>query len=122
MDFAQLERTRLHAIVTADGDTLDALHHPDFTLVNPRGDVWDRATYLGGIREGSIDYTRFEPQSEIAVQASDSVAVVRYLSVIDIVTPAGGGHLECWHLDVYTRGEDGSWRCTWSQATDTPRG
>lgn len=39
--------------------------------------------------------------------------------MIDIMTANGGGHLECWHLDVYVRDGEGTWRCRWSQATDT---
>ena len=51
---------------------------------------------------------------------SHGVGAVRYLSNIDIsVEGSPEGHLECWHLDVYVRGEDGTWRCRWSQATDT---
>ncbi|PPK93538.1 uncharacterized protein DUF4440 [Kineococcus xinjiangensis] len=119
MDIAELERARLRAVVEADCDVLDDVLHVDFVLCTPSGDVWDRRTYLDGLRDGSIDYSRFEPQSDIEVQTSGSLAVVRYLSVIDVVTPAGGGHLECWHLDVYVRGDDSGWRCKWSQATDT---
>ncbi|MGH3546890.1 MAG: organomercurial lyase [Pseudonocardiaceae bacterium] len=26
------------------------------------------------------------------------------------------GH-ECWHMDIYTFGADGHWRCKWSQVT-----
>lgn len=121
MDFTALERARLRAIVDVDLAILDDLLHADFTLCTPSGDVWDRSTYLDGLRDGSINYSRFEPTSDIEVQAAESLAVVRYLSAIDIVTPGGGGHLECWHLDVYVRDDTGAWRCKWSQATDTVR-
>jgi len=119
VDVAGLERSRLDAIVHPDRDRLMALHHDDFTLCTPSGELWDRATYVDGLCDGSIDYLRFEPQSDMAVEVSGSLAVVRYLSVIDLVTSTGGGHLECWHLDVYVEGDDAVWRCKWSQATDT---
>ncbi len=118
MDFAALERRRLAAIVEADAAALDALHHEDFVLCTPSGAVWDREFYLGGLISGGISYTTFEPLDEIEVTASADVAVLRYRSLIDIVIEGGGGHLECWHLDVYVR-EGNTWTCKWSQATDT---
>jgi ketosteroid isomerase-like protein len=121
VNIVELERTRLRAIVDVDHRALEDLHHPDFVLCTPSGDLWDRQTYLNGLYDGSIDYACFEPQSDIQVEASPSLAVVRYLSVINITTSGGGGHLECWHLDVYVRDDEGSWRCKWSQATDTIR-
>lgn len=119
MNIVDPERARLQAIVDVDRRVLEDLHHADFVLCTPSGDLWERQTYLGGLYDGSIDYTRFEPQSEIQVEESESVAVVRYLSMIDISTTDGGGHLECWHLDTFVRDEEGTWRCKWSQATDT---
>lgn len=119
MDIAALERARLGAIVTVDRGVLEELHHAEFVLCTPNGDLWDRQTYLGGLYDGSISYSRFEPASDIEVEASGSVAVVRYLSEIDVATPEGGGHLQCWHLDVYVRDHEGAWRCKWSQATDS---
>jgi len=119
VDIARLERRRLRAIVEADRDTLEELHHADFVLCTPGGAIWDRPAYLNGLCDGTIAYTRFEPQSDIDVRASGSLAVLRYLSLIDVTTPTGGGHLECWHLDVYVRDSGGRWQCTWSHATDT---
>lgn len=116
---ADLERRRLRAVVEADHRVLDELHHPDFSLCTPSGEIWSRATYLGGLGDGRIVYSRFEPVSDIEVRASGDLAAVRYRSTIDLVTPGGGGHLECHHLDVYTRDGAGNWRCLWSQATDT---
>lgn len=118
MDFAALERRRLAAIIEADAGALHALHHEDFVLCTPSGAVWDREFYLGGLIGGGISYTTFEPVNDIEVTASADVAVLRYRSNIDIVIEGGGGHLECWHLDVYIRDGD-NWACKWSQATDT---
>ncbi len=119
VDIARLELTRLRAIVEVDRDTLEELHHTDFVLCTPDGQIWDRTLYIDGLCDGTIEYTRFEPQSDIDVEVSGSLAVVRYLSLIDVRTPGGGGHLECWHLDVYVRDSGDRWRCRWSHATDT---
>lgn len=118
MDFPALERRRLAAIVGADRETLEQLHHQDFVLCTPSGLTWDRTFYLEGLCGGKITYNRFEPLGDIDVTSSADVAVVRYRSAIDISVMGGGGHLECWHLDVYVRDVRG-WRCKWSQATDT---
>ncbi len=122
VDIAGLERSRLDAIVRPDRIVLEALHHPNFVLCTPGGGLWDRTTYIERLCDGSINYSCFEPQSDMDVEISGSLAVVRYLSVIDLLTPTGGGHLECWHLDVYVKGDDSAWRCKWSQATDTLQG
>jgi hypothetical protein len=115
-----VERERLRAIVDADSAKLEGLHATGFLLCNPSGEVWDRDTYLGGLADGSIRYSRFEPQGQVECVESEGVGAVRYLSTIDIsVKGRPEGHLECWHLDVYLRGDDGAWRCHWSQATDT---
>lgn len=118
MNLAGIERRRLQAIVDADAETLELLHHSDFVLCNPSGAVWDRAYYLGGLCDGSITYDRFEPIGPVETMESDALAVLRYRSVIDVRTPGGGGRLECWHMDAYLR-EGAIWRCKWSQATDT---
>lgn len=114
-----IERKRLRAIVTADEPELWALHHPDFVLCSPGGTTWDRATYVGGLCDGSVNYSRFEAITPIEVLSSGELAVVRYRSLIDLTTPRGGGHLECWHLDTYVYDAEHGWRCRWSQATDT---
>ncbi len=118
-DLATVERARLRAIVDADALVLQDLHHTEFALCSPDGSIWDKATYVGGLCNGSVSYSRFEPITPIEVLRSGDLAVLRYRSLIDLRTPRGGGHLECWHVDTYVRGADGTWRCRWSQATDT---
>ncbi|GHJ47910.1 hypothetical protein Cs7R123_52520 [Catellatospora sp. TT07R-123] len=118
---AAQERRRLAALVAADAALLDELHADDFVLVNPGGGVWDKAFYLGGITDGSIDYRRFEPVTPIQVLADGGVAVVRYRSAIEIAVDGGPYvSLTAWHLDCYRHDEPtGRWRCVWSQATRT---
>ncbi|MCO8273726.1 nuclear transport factor 2 family protein [Actinoplanes sp. TRM 88003] len=119
VDPGELERRRLAALVAADSALLDDLHSDDFILVNPGGGEWDKAFYLGGIADGSIDYRRFEPVTPLQVMADAGVAVVKYRSAIEIAV--GGGpyeSLNAWHLDCYRRDEHAhQWRCVWSQAT-----
>jgi Domain of unknown function (DUF4440) len=118
-DLAAIERARLRAIVAADGPALWALHDPEFVLCDPGGVIWDRTRYVHGLCDGSVRYTRFEAVTPIEVLRGGDLAVVRYRSIIDLTTPHGGGHVECWHLDTYVRDATAGWRCRWSQATDT---
>ena len=69
----EVERQRLRAIVDAESATLERLHTPGFLLCTPNGVVWDRATYLGGLADGSIRYSRFEPQGQMECMESDGV-------------------------------------------------
>lgn len=121
VDLAAIERARLRAIVAVDGPALWAVHDPEFVLCSPGGAIWDRERYVGGLCDGSVSYTRFEAVTPIEVLQSGDLAVVRYRSMIDLKTPHGGGHLECWHVDTYVRDATATWRCRWSQATDTIR-
>lgn len=114
-----VEHERLRAIIAADEAALWSLHASDFLLCSPGGTVWDRSTYVGALCDGSVSYSRFEPVTPIEILRDGNLAVVRYRSIIDLITPRGGGHLECWHLDTYVRDGDSGWRCRWSQATDT---
>lgn len=115
----ELEARRLAAVIAGNANVLDALHAAGFVLCTPSGDVWSRRHYLGGLIDGTINYLRSEPVTPIEVISDTDLAVLRYGSEIEISIGGGAlGHLACWHLDVYQR-EGTSWRCRWSQATDT---
>jgi len=115
-----IEFRRLAAIVSGDQVTLETLHAPDFLLCTPSGTVWTRRHYVDGLVDGSIRFTRFQPVTPLEVALDSRLAVIRYRSAIEIsVDHAEAGALECWHLDVYERSDQGQWRCRWSQATDT---
>jgi hypothetical protein len=106
-------------VVAGQAAVLDALHAPGFVLCTPSGTVWTRQHYLDGLIDGTINYRRFEPVTPIEVLLDAHLAVLRYRSEIEISVNSGPlGRLACWHLDVYER-HDLSWRCRWSQATDS---
>lgn len=115
-----LEARRLRALIDADEVTLDALHAPEFVLINPSGGAWSKAKYLGGVLSGDINYRRFTAVSDIDVMVDGSLAVLRYRSAIDIhVQGQEAGPLECWHMDCYRATSAGaSWQVVWSQATE----
>jgi len=115
-----LEARRLRALVEVDAVALEALHAPEFVLINPSGDAWSRARYLGGVVSGDIDYRRFDAVSDIEVMVDGRLAVLRYRSAIDIhVQGQEAGQLECWHTDCYrATSADATWQVIWSQATE----
>lgn len=115
----ELEHKRLRALVEANAAVLNALHTPDFVLVNPSGGVWSKEHYIGGILSGEINYRRFEAVSDIETMVGGNLAVLRYRSAIDIhVQGQEAGPLECWHTDCYRRVDvTAPWRVVWSQAT-----
>jgi hypothetical protein len=118
----ELEQRRLTAVLAGERELLEQLHTPDFVLCTPSGSIWNRQHYLDGLVDGSINYHRFEPVTPIEVVLDSRLAVLRYRSEIQIsVDGRPVGHLACWHLDVYER-DGATWRCRWSQATDTITG
>ena len=78
------ERERLRALVAGDIDRARQLHTEDFQLINPLGGALSKEQYLGGISARQIHYLHWEPES-IAVRLYGEVAVMRYLSELEIV-------------------------------------
>ena len=115
-EIRDVERSRLRALVGADMRVAQALHAAGFQLVNPHGGILSKEEYLGGIASGEIDYRQFEPVSDIRVLTAGDLAVIRYLSQIDIDVQGLAEFVRCWHTGCYRRGGSG-WQVVWSQAT-----
>jgi hypothetical protein len=115
-----IERTRLHALVTADTATARRLIANDFQLINPGGATAGRDDYLRDIQAGDIDYLKFEPISPIAVRLSGDSAALRFQVSFDLVI---GGALRLthqgWITELYER-RAGRWQIVWEQATAIP--
>src|SRR3954453_7255612 len=63
----EIERQRLHALVTGDLAAADLLHADDFQLITPSGRTLSKQDYLGGISSGHLNYRLWEIDSEIEV-------------------------------------------------------
>ena len=117
-ELAELERSRLRALVATDLGAANALHAADFQLVTPSGDTYSKDEYLAAVASGEIDYRRWEPEA-IESRVCGDAGCVRYRSTIEIVVD--GRELpptRCWHTDYYER-RDGRWQVVFSQATAT---
>jgi hypothetical protein len=110
------EGERLRALVSGDVERAGQLHTEDFQLINPLGGALSKEQYLGGISSGQIHYLHWEPES-IAVRLYGDVAVLRYVSQVEIVVQ--GRHIprqRYWHTDLYER-HGPQWQVVWSHAT-----
>lgn len=110
------ERTRLRALVDGDMAAAGALHADDYQLITPGGATLSKAEYLGAIEDGSLRYTRFEPDGEIRVRLWGRGAALRYQVIIENVADGSPFHDRCWHTDIYEL-RDGRWQAVWSHAT-----
>ena len=114
----QIERDRLRSLVEKEMALADRLHADDFQLITPSGRSLTKSQYLGGIASGALNYRLWEIDSEIDIQVSGDLAVIRYRSRLHMARPGIEGEaLPHWHMDVYAR-RDGSWQIVWSQATE----
>ena len=110
------ERARLRALVDADVATADALHADDYQLITPGGATLSKAEYLGGIADGTLRYTRFEPDGEVQVRVWETAAALRYEVIIEVQDGESTYHDRCWHTDIYEL-RDRRWVAVWSHAT-----
>lgn len=117
-DLRDVERQRLHALVARDMATAQRLHADDYVLITPRGVALTKSAYLDAVSAGELAYRRFEPTSDIDVLMADGpIAVLRYESAIEVVSPDGTFAAQCWHTDCYRRDPNAGWQAVWSQAT-----
>lgn len=110
------ERQRLAALVERNMEVAHALHADDYGLITPGGAVLSKQDYLSGIASGTLRYSRFEPDGEIAVRVWGTAAALRYQVRIDIDWEGGRDSGRFWHTDIYEL-RDGRWQAVWSQAT-----
>jgi len=118
---ARIERERLHLLVDADVERAARLHADDFELITPSGRALSKDEYLGRIRSGRIDYTRWDA-GDIVVRSYRGAAVLRYRAEMVLASgnPAADAVpvvMHLWHTDLYER-RSGRWQVVWSQATE----
>ncbi len=111
-----IERKRLRSLVDVNLEVAESLHADDYQLITPRGIALTKSEYLGSIASGELNYSVFEPLSEIAVWGDDQIALLRYKARIAFHDPQPRTPLVCWHTDCY-RVNDANWQVVWSQAT-----
>ena len=112
----EAERVRLRSLVTPDLPVAERLHADDYELITPGGSTMSKREYLDGIASGELDYSVFEPISEIRVRLYDQTAILRYRVRIEILVGGEQDSGNFWHTDAYEL-RHGVWQAVWSQAT-----
>jgi hypothetical protein len=112
----EAERGRLRSLVTPDLPVAERLHAEDYELITPGGATMTKREYLDSIASGDLDYSVFEPISEIRVRLYDHAAILRYRVRIEILVNGVHDAGDFWHTDVYESRDD-QWQVVWSQAT-----
>lgn len=112
----EVEAARLRSLVSADLSVAERLHAEGYELITPGGATLSKRAYLDGIGSGGLDYSVFEPVSEIRVRLYDQVAILRYRVRIEISVSGAHDEGTFWHTDVYEF-RQGQWCVVWSQAT-----
>lgn len=116
-ELQRLERERLQSLVSADIATARRLHADDFQLINPLGEAFSKAQYLGQIESRQLDYQGWEA-GKIVVRLYRDAAVIRYRDTrFDVDWEGQPVHRgPMYHTNVYERrGEQ--WQVVWSQAS-----
>jgi len=112
----EVEKSRVHALVTRNMELLWQLHAPDYQLITPSGRSFSRERYLCEIESGTLRYLRWDPDP-MDVRASKQMAIVRYRATLALDSGDGQGTpFQCWHTDSYEPRDD-VWQAVWSQAT-----
>jgi hypothetical protein len=112
----ETERARLGSLVAPDLAAAERLHADDYELITPGGAVLSKRDYLDGIASGELDYSVFEPVSDIRVRLYGRAAILRYQVRIEILVDDERDAGVFWHTDAYEL-RDGRWQAVWSHAT-----
>lgn len=112
----EVERERLRSLVAPDLSVAERLHANDYELITPGGGAMSKRGYLDSIAAGDLDYSVFEPISEIRVRLYESAAILRYRVRIEILVSGQQDAGNFWHNDAYELRDD-RWQAPWSQAT-----
>lgn len=110
------ERERLRSLVTPDLVVAERLHADDYELITPGGSALSKREYLDGVASGELDYSVFEPISEIRVRLYADAALLRYRVRIEILVNGVQDAGDFWHTDAYELRGD-LWQAVWSHAT-----
>ena len=112
----EAERGRLRSLVTPELPVAEHLHADDYELITPGGATMSKREYLDGIASGELDYSVFEPISELRVRLYDQAAILRYRVRIEILVSGAQDAGNFWHTDAWEP-RHGVWQAVWSQAT-----
>ena len=114
-----LEDARIEAMCTQDADTLDRLLSDTMVYVHTIGTVDTKASFLGHVRNGPLQYRSFERRDVAAQLAGDATAV--FTGAADARVELAGDPLDLrFRFLAVWACHDGTWRFeAWQAATIT---
>src|ERR1022692_384520 len=111
-----VEKSRIHALVTRNVELLWKLHASDYQLITPTGRTFSRERYLREIDRETCGTLNGKPVLWTSERVSKwpSFDIKPHLSLIR--GDGQGTPFQCWHTDSYEL-KDEVWQAVWSQAT-----
>ena len=80
-EIERLEDERYRAVVEKDVATLERILHDDFQMVHSSGLSDTKASYIGGIRDGVLDYSRIDRSDQDVKAHGDTGVVFNRMSI-----------------------------------------
>ncbi|HEY2021261.1 nuclear transport factor 2 family protein [Paraburkholderia sp.] len=111
-----LERERFHAMVEADGQSLDMLLSDNVSYVHTNGKRETKRQFIDGITAGRRRYRQIEVQSQDVLPAGRETYVVTGRALIEMEANNGALLFPIAYTAIHTH-EDGQWRLIAWQAT-----
>lgn len=115
----EVERALTDAFQAEDGDALEALLHPQFTLIDSRGALTTRAQEADELRSGRVRYDVFRNHGS-RVRFHGGAAIVTGFTTAKGMFDGEAFEAEFAFTDVYARGADGRWQLVAGHASRVP--
>ena len=103
------EAQRFQAQQAADVQALDHLLAPDLSYAHSSGKVDTKASFIEGIRAGTLRYVTIAPAEDVDVRIYDNTAVVTGHLHLTVVISGQEVKLHLRYTDVWVR-RSGSWQ------------
>ncbi len=115
-----IEHRWCEAFLKNDADYIDSVMDPTFVQTNVRGEISDKPQELAELRQGDIDYERFET-SDLKIHLYDNAAVVTGQTYIKGKVKATGREINAAIriTDTFIK-RDGVWKIVASHTTLVP--
>ncbi|MEM9521629.1 MAG: nuclear transport factor 2 family protein [Actinomycetota bacterium] len=113
-----LEDARIVAMCEQDAETLDRLLSDSMVYVHSTGLVDTKESFLGHVRNGPIQYRRFERRGVEVHAAGDHTVIFRGEAAVQVEFDGNPLDLDFRYLAVWVN-HDGHWRFEAWQSTST---
>lgn len=113
-----LEDERIAAMCRQDAETLERVLSESMVYVHSSGLVDTKASFLGHVRNGPIQYKTFDRRSVEAYAAGDATVIIRGEAAVGVEFDGNPIDLDFRYLAVWVN-RDGTWRFEAWQSTST---